>query len=136
MFVGVDSLASPWKSVRNTLIPALLCVLPIGRHGPEDGDAHGPIANAIVAAGDYSVRHPWVVLSISAVLAIVAGIGASQITVDTNPLDSVEPTDPDRTWLRFTDAGWVVSQLRASSDAYASAGTSVLSFSLPLSARS
>lgn len=86
-----------------TLIPALLCVLPIPRRGQEHDDAHGPIANAVVAAGDYSVRHPAIVLAVSAVLAIVAGVGATRITIDTNPLDSIEPTDPIHANMALAD---------------------------------
>jgi len=77
-----------------TLLPALLCLVPLARREPEKGDAHSRIADAIVSAGDWSVRHPRRVLLATAAATLAGLVGASQIVFDTNAVDSIHPDDP------------------------------------------
>jgi len=87
-----------------TMLPALLMLVPLARREMPSETSGGWIARAIVQAGDWSVRHPGRVLTITALVATVAALGAREIVFDTDPLDSVNPEHPLIAHMAVDDA--------------------------------
>jgi hypothetical protein len=81
------------------LLPALLALAPIRRLAEADAKGAGLqrlLDAAIVGAGDFAGRRPWVVIGASAALLVVAGVGATRIELSHNPLEWLPASDPVR----------------------------------------
>ena len=86
-----------------TLLPALLCLVPMARREPALSGTHGAIVTGVLKIGDWSVRNPVLVLAIAFVTAIGGLLGVTRVEFDTDPLASVPPADPVHTHFAHAD---------------------------------
>jgi predicted RND superfamily exporter protein len=85
------------------LLPALICVVPLGARRPEAHQKSRWIDRSLLGVGDFSVTHPWtVILCMSAVLLVsIAGIMRLEFRYD--PLSWFPESDPIRMATQLID---------------------------------
>jgi len=91
------------------LLPAALCALPLKRRARAPASSKTSlISRALVATGDFAVRHPGAVLAVTAALIVVAAIGALRIRFEHDTLRWFPEDDPirtDTTWIDHSLSG-------------------------------
>ncbi len=77
------------------LLPATLAIAPVGRtRGAAGSDGPNVVDRLLGTFGRYATRRPGPVLVVSALLAVVAGGGASRMGLSHNPLSWMDPESP------------------------------------------
>ncbi len=94
-----------------TVLPALLAILPERENALPTERRLAGLDRAIVAAGTWSVRHPWPVLAATTAVVAVFALAARDVRVAHNPLSWFPPEDPVRIGTETLNArfGGVVS---------------------------
>ncbi len=91
------------------LLPALLTALPLRRHrGRSSAAKPRLLARALVASGDLAVSHSAGVLVATALLVVLALVGASRISFNHDPMRWFPDDDPirvDTSWIDAALAG-------------------------------
>jgi predicted RND superfamily exporter protein len=85
------------------LLPALLAIAPIRRRASAQRRGPSPLVRVLLAAGDLAVAHPWAVVSATAALTLLAGVGLRWIAYEHDPMTWFPEDDPIRTSTRVID---------------------------------
>ena len=86
-----------------TLLPALLCVVPLARRVPcEPGDATR-LTRGVAYLGEVGVNRPWTVLSATGLLVVTSLFGIRMIGFEHNALEWFPASDPIHTNTRVSD---------------------------------
>jgi predicted RND superfamily exporter protein len=85
------------------LLPALLAVVPLRPRRGAGRPANAQLQGAVVALGRLSARRPWSVVVLSALVLVLAGIGASRLRFENDYFEWFPEGDPLRVAMELID---------------------------------
>jgi predicted RND superfamily exporter protein len=85
------------------LLPALLAVVPLRARRGAGRPANAQLQGAVVALGRLSARRPWSVVVLSALVLVLAGIGASRLRFENDYFEWFPEGDPLRVAMEVID---------------------------------
>jgi predicted RND superfamily exporter protein len=85
------------------LLPALLAVVPLRARRGAGRPANAQLQGAVVALGRLSARRPWSVVVLSALVLVLAGIGASRLRFENDYFEWFPEGDPLRVAMELID---------------------------------
>ena len=87
------------------LLPALLMVVPLQRKTYPNPEGHpGLIERTLVRGGDVAVSHPWAVIGMTALIVLLAGLGAARLVFVHDPMTWFPDGDPLRVSTKLIDS--------------------------------